>query len=617
MNGAMSEFRSLLTSRTDSRSSSPGQRPCCCTHCVPRAERNDARSRAFLAAGGICPGVYAGEDGPAISLFSSHGSTPFNGRSRCYRFSGSATPERRGSAFPRRSLGTRRSDRRASVLLLVLVVIAILSLAGYTFSELMFTERKATELSGQKIQAEAAAESGVQYTRLFLMKTADAQNQLGGWYDNSTAFRGLVADDVDPRHRSRFTIVAPAVDSQGLLADGVRYGLQDESCRLNLNTLLLAEKTKKGSARTILLALPGMTEQTADAILDWIDTDSDVREYGAEIETYANLSPPYAPKNGPLDSIEELLLVQGVTPWLLFGCDANRNGRIDAGEPDANSIPDVDNSDGSMTQGWAAYLTLYSMEKNVKPDGTPRINLNGDDLQTLYDDLTDALGETAATFIVAYRQNGADTSQAKATENASVEIDPKAKGTKPTKLKTILDLVGAKVSIKTTKNKKTTTTTLGSPFPNIPGVTNALLTSLMDNCTINASPVIPGRININQAPRTLLAGIPGMTTEMVDQIISSRIVDPKDADASRGYETWLLDEGIVTLDQMKALMPFVTGGGSVFRAQVVGYFDGGGPAARLEVVIDATASPPRVVFWRDISHLGRGYPVEILGMEAQ
>jgi hypothetical protein len=407
------------------------------------------------------------------------------------------------------------------------------------------------------------------------------------------------------------------LDSDGILSDGVRYGLQDESCRLNLNTLLAAEKAKKGSARTILLALPGMTEQIADSILDWIDADSDVREYGAETETYASLSPPYAPKNAPLDTIEELLLVNGVTPWLLFGCDANRNGRIDAGEPDASSIPGVDNSDGSMTQGWAAYLTLYSMEKNVKADGTPKIDLNGSDLQKLNDDLTEAVGEAAATFIIAYRQNGPDTSKAKATANATVAIDPKAKGTKPTKFKTILDLVGAKVSIKTTKNKKTTTTTLASPFPDVPGATSTFLTPLMENCTINPSPIIPGRININQAPRVVLAGIPGMTSEMVDQIISQRVVNPKDADTSRRYETWLLDDGIVTLDQMKSLMPFVTGGGSVYRAQVIGYFDEGGPAARLEVVIDATASPPRVVFWRDISHLGRGYPVEILGTEAQ
>ncbi len=129
--------------------------------------------------------------------------------------------------------------------------------------------------------------------------------------------------------------------------------------------------------------------------------------------------------------------------------------------------------------------------------------------------------------------------------------------------------------------------------------------------------MIPGRININQAPKVVLLGIPGLTADMVDQIISMRIQNPQDADASRRYETWLLDEGIVNLDQMKALMPFVTGGGSVFRAQVIGYFDAGGPAARLEVVIDASSNTPRMVFWRDISHLGRGYPVEVLGTEAQ
>jgi hypothetical protein len=59
--------------------------------------------------------------------------------------------------------------------------------------------------------------------------------------------------------------------------------------------------------------------------LDWIDEDDDQREFGAEEDFYSGMSPPYAPKNGPLDTVEELLLVRGVTPWLLFGGDVNRN----------------------------------------------------------------------------------------------------------------------------------------------------------------------------------------------------------------------------------------------------------------------------------------------------
>ena len=68
--------------------------------------------------------------------------------------------------------------------------------------------------------------------------------------------------------------------------------------------------------------------------------------------------------------------------------------------------------------------------------------------------------------------------------------------------------------------------------------------------------------------------------------------------------------------EMKAMMPFVCGGGAVFRAQVVGYFDGGGPAARVEAVIDTSELTPKVIFWRDLTHLGRGYPLELLGIDA-
>ena len=80
------------------------------------------------------------------------------------------------------------------------------------------------------------------------------------------------------------------------------------------------------AGRDLLMALPGMTEETADAILDWLDEDEEPREYGAESDYYSSLSPPYAAKNGQLETVEELLLVRGVTPQLLFGADVNRNG---------------------------------------------------------------------------------------------------------------------------------------------------------------------------------------------------------------------------------------------------------------------------------------------------
>ena len=62
-------------------------------------------------------------------------------------------------------------------------------------------------------------------------------------------------------------------------------------------------------------------------------------------------------------------------------------------------------------------------------------------------------------------------------------------------------------------------------------------------------------------------------------------------------------------------MPFISGGGNVYRGQVVGYFQGGQAASRAEVVFDATSPMPRVVFWRDLTHLGRGYSLDTLGVD--
>ncbi len=65
-----------------------------------------------------------------------------------------------------------------------------------------------------------------------------------------------------------------------------------------------------------------------DSIMDWKDEDNLHRINGAEDEYYMSLPRPYHAKNGPFDSLEELLLVKGITPELLYG-NAQRRGVID------------------------------------------------------------------------------------------------------------------------------------------------------------------------------------------------------------------------------------------------------------------------------------------------
>lgn len=521
----------------------------------------------------------------------------------------------------------RVSGRHGSVLVVVLVLIVMLSLAAYAFSELMIGENAASEFALQHAQARACAESGIEYAAVVLGQAEDPEQPLNFYHDPSQFSGILVAEQA----AGRFTFVAPLeTDAAGAQ---VRYGLIDESARINLNAVLSFGLDEEQSA-AMLINVPGMTEEIADAILDWIDADSDMRLLGAERDYYSSLNPPYAPRNGPIGSIEELLLVRDVTPALLFGADLNRNAAIEEeGERPLTEIENVDNSLGTLDRGWAAYLTLDSAEANLRPDGQPKIDVNMDDLQALHTQLAEVLDQDMANFIIAYRQGGPYQDQGNTGQAASsLTLDFTQPGRQ--KLTTILDLIGVSTQVartpgaaqpaqgsnpgptqggsqKTNQNSRIVVT---AAFPNQPGAMQSYLPKLMDNLAVNAAATIPGRININQAPKSLLAGIPGLNPNAVDQIIANRDVTLGQQRPEQVHETWLLSSGVVELAEMKKLMALVTTGGNVYRAQVVGFFDAEGPADRLEVVIDATQSPPIVRRRWELRELGPGYSAEVLGV---
>jgi DNA uptake protein ComE-like DNA-binding protein len=563
---------------------------------------------------------------------------------------------------------------RGSVLLVVLVVIAMLTLATYTFCDRMLLHRRGAWVYGRQLQAEQLAASGGELVKQFLSQQQEDIDYAGGVYDNPGVFGAmLVLDDGVAAGRGRFAVVAPRAEDDTV--GGVRFGLEDEAARINVNSLLDMEKKKKGSGQAMLLALPGMTEEIADAILDWIDEDDEPRQFGAEIDYYASLSPGYAPRNGPLLSVEELLLVCGMSADLLYGADLNHNGSLDAEEAASPLSAVADMMEGDLTRGWAGYMTLYSVEKNTRPDGTPKIDLNQSDLQTLHTELTEVFDDEKATFVVAYRQYGSTTQGGQGGDsggaapggrspggqaggssggNQITAVEPTqggggsggqsrssrgptsdmAQSRQPTrapsrgsagaggidfnqeakvKLTTVLDLIGVSVSVPA-PDPNSPPKVLESPFSDDPGAMGGYLSDLVANTATESAETIRGRVNINQAPRPVLEGIPGMTEEIIMQVLTSRVMDTAD-DPDRQDATWLLVEGVVTLEQMKSLLPYVNGGGHAFRTQLVGYYDEGGPVARIEVVVDATTSPPQLLLWRDISHLGYGYSPEILGVQ--
>ena len=416
--------------------------------------------------------------------------------------------------------------------------------------------------------------------------------------------------------------------------------------------------------------IPGMTYELADAILDFIDSDDTPRTNGCESEYYNGLSPAYSAKNSPLESLDELLLVRGVTSEYLYGEDFNRNGLLDPNENDGDASWPPDNADGALQLGWSAYLTVYGREKNTRWDGTNRININDNNLADLYDKLEQEFDATVAQFVIAYRVSsqvqaavnqaaggsnnnpsgstpssggsggGATTGgggnastanlnqQYSQLQQAATALGSAIGGGSGTvtrggmdlskgggkQLTSLYELVGA--TAQATVNGSVTT--LQSPWGADSGGMTTYLPSLLDTLTTNMDEYTDGRINAAQARYETLLTIPGMNEALAETILGKRqgadgapLVDTTGARATAG---WLVIEGIVDLPTMQQLDQYVTGRGGIYRVNSIGYFDEAGPFTRLEAVIDTTQSkkPPVILFLKDLTELGRGYPQSLL-----
>src|SRR5262249_14225093 len=153
-------------------------------------------------------------------------------------------------------------------------------------------------------QVKSLADSGVHYAAAALAdKDTLAGTLSGNPFDNQGAFQGVIVQPNDlPYRQGRFSLVAPPdPDLSGLgSSSSFRYGGEDEGGKITLNPLLAVASSGQ-LALTLLMKLPNMTEECAEAILDWIVPDDEPRANGAENDYSSALSKPYRCKNGPLD----------------------------------------------------------------------------------------------------------------------------------------------------------------------------------------------------------------------------------------------------------------------------------------------------------------------------
>ncbi|MEK6201739.1 MAG: type II secretion system minor pseudopilin GspK [Desulfobulbaceae bacterium] len=261
-------------------------------------------------------------------------------------------------------------NNRGMALLIALTVISLIIALTIQFNKNMRQNLLASGTLSNNFRLEVMARSGVDLAMAVLLK--DAKDNEHDSLQDSWAL--LEVEDL----------------SQLFDLGSLTIEISDNSGKFQINSIVQSKNqqqpdtapeqaaAQEQDARNILWRLlrrkpfnleDGDARKIVDSLIDWIDAeDGDwEQEFGAESSYYLSLEMPYPCKNGPVEFVEELLLVQGFTPELLFGTDKH--------------------------PGLAPLLTTQGK------DGL--ININTADpllLQALHDDLTNEMAEDMQTF---------------------------------------------------------------------------------------------------------------------------------------------------------------------------------------------------------------------------
>ena len=181
--------------------------------------------------------------------------------------------------------------RGAAVILAMLIAALAAAVAATVFADQQRWSR-AVEHRRDQVQAQALVMAGVQWARQVLDDAAR--------YSSVDHLRQAWAVPLPPIPLDNGEIRGAIVDAQG---------------RLNINALGDNGATADLERRRIaaLFAQRGGPTAALDAIADWIDTDTMVRDAGAEDAYYAALPVPGLPPDAPVVRIAELASVKGVT----------------------------------------------------------------------------------------------------------------------------------------------------------------------------------------------------------------------------------------------------------------------------------------------------------------
>ncbi len=195
------------------------------------------------------------------------------------------------------------NNNRGIALVLVMWVLAFLAVLVGEFSQTMRTEINITRNFKEETLSYYSAKAGINLALHSLLFNArlPVSDESGGAEAAEEGFEWHLGAKVPP---------VPFGDGT------IEIEIENESGKININT------ANSGLLKMMLHYFELEEEDQSiivDSILDWRDNDDFYRLNGAENDYYRSLPNPYSAKNGDFDSIDELLMVKGITPEIFYG----------------------------------------------------------------------------------------------------------------------------------------------------------------------------------------------------------------------------------------------------------------------------------------------------------
>lgn len=431
--------------------------------------------------------------------------------------------------YSSRAAATCDRTSHGSVLIVVLwVAFGLVSIALY-FADAMSCELRASDNQVCGLAAEQAIEGAARYVTSVL--EAYATN---GVIPDLTRYQAAAV----PVGDAHFWFIGR--NPAGAGAEPY-FGLIDEASKINLNS----------AATNVLLNLPNMTADFAQAIVDWrAASDTDLSGLG-----YAQLG--YVAKHAPFETVDELRLVRGAGLPLLVGDDLNRNGIHDDNEVAASLTSPV-------SPGLFEVCTVFSREPNMN-GATSLTNVN--DRAALQSLLQAQLGAARSSQV----------------------------------LSRLVTRVGGGRGRPPVSRQQTFSNLLRFYLQS--GLTAQEFGLIAGSITASTAPYLAGRVNVNTASATVLACLPGLDLSSAQQLVTYRTQNP----GSLGSIAWIVDAlgaGNTAIQTLAQADDVITTHSYQFTADVAALGPHGRGYRRTRFVFDVSTGTVRIVYRQDLGRLG-------------